>query len=927
MTPEESFENLTSTSLWQHTLGKDDPHVKPLRESFLRSRENAAYLLAKIRKDFPDLTIHDITHVDSLWRVANTIIGPEYPINPLEGYILGIAFLIHDAAHSYDAVGGKEALRNTTEWKDFYSGEHDGMDEEEFKKACDFATIRALHAKKAGEMLSKTFTRDNGTTFYLIDNDSYRTHYGELIGKIAESHHWDIDRVNSDLGTQEPPLDNMPGDWEINSQKLACILRCADAGHIDNGRAPDNIYFDRSLAINNVSRDYWAAQNHLGQLLVDRDDKSKLLVKSTNPFPKSEFAAWNVAYEAVVQLDTEIKRSNELLKSLSTDTENLVFPRVGVEGSGTKEMLAKHIKTIGWNPCDMIVHTSNVKALIENLGGSKLYGEKNMLLVALRELIQNARDAIHARRTMDPEHFGIDDGKITIRLIEEGGKHTIEVEDNGIGMSRECIKNYMLNFGSSYWKSALAVMENPGLRGKGFTSVGKFGIGFYSIFMVAKSVNVVTRRFKKEATRKWDSKENDAIRVEFPEGLTLSPILSSDTLSTSVSTVVRFELKKDVETNFIIDENGYYINKQYPISLSKALSILTIGLDTDVFFGSLRIHPNVRSPNFDKKEWLKKVFLKHYNIDLIASKIEGITDEQGKPRGYLLPPQYYARLHNLFYASTIGGLSSIIDLHYSSYMVSQTPHKTYFFGYLDVEDTNVNREYIPYDKPLIEIIWLWVKKHYTEDHYTMFIKYQDWRIDPLPNIYENIFAWYNKVAQKFIEENCINDIIQDNVRRIYSTYSKNKNLAEKWNFYDIGIFLYIGTQYRTHVDRLQRTNDVSKLTLRRTPISKLFPEEIQRIIGKSYIFHSDGFEDIDWVLGLIKYLTDGFLSKVSEASFVWVNLILDSHFQVMIDWRKAGMDYSIYYNMSSVEVINYLKQFLSSTYLEEITASVEGEDE
>ncbi|MBA2593659.1 MAG: hypothetical protein M3495_02490 [Pseudomonadota bacterium] len=47
----------------------------------------------------PGLTVHDITHLDALWRVADQIAGPDYPINPAEAFVLGGAFLLHDAAH------------------------------------------------------------------------------------------------------------------------------------------------------------------------------------------------------------------------------------------------------------------------------------------------------------------------------------------------------------------------------------------------------------------------------------------------------------------------------------------------------------------------------------------------------------------------------------------------------------------------------------------------------------------------------------------------------------------------------------------------------------------------------------------------------------------------------------------------------------
>ena len=45
-----------------------------LIEAYLKARENAAYLLAKIRVDFPNLTIHDISNADGLWQVASVIV-------------------------------------------------------------------------------------------------------------------------------------------------------------------------------------------------------------------------------------------------------------------------------------------------------------------------------------------------------------------------------------------------------------------------------------------------------------------------------------------------------------------------------------------------------------------------------------------------------------------------------------------------------------------------------------------------------------------------------------------------------------------------------------------------------------------------------------------------------------------------------------
>ena len=63
-------------------------------------------------------------------------------------------------------------------------------------------------------------------------------------------------------------------------------------------------------------------------------------------------------------------------------------------------------------PCDVSVHISDVEKLIKTLGGNELYGKDDLQFIVLRELIQNSRDAINARRKLEKED--VFSGKITI---------------------------------------------------------------------------------------------------------------------------------------------------------------------------------------------------------------------------------------------------------------------------------------------------------------------------------------------------------------------------------------------------------------------------------------------------------------------------------------------------------------------------------
>lgn len=280
------FEN---TSLWKNTLGIQGDHsIDRLRISYLSMREHTKGLLDEVRRDFPNLTDHSVEHVDNLWRIGSLIIGNDYPINPLEGFILGCAFLVHDSVLSYKAFGGINALRETIDWKDNYQdiiGTE--YDTEEGKQRLDFKVIRQLHAKKCVDILFRQFEGMDGNNYYLLSDEELRTHYGQLIGEIASSHHWETEKIAS-LSSQVNGLTSLSTDWTICPRKLACILRCADAAAIDSGRAPD--YLFRLLRLNGVSRGHWVAQNRLG-IALDVNDSSRLLFTSTHDFEEKDFAA------------------------------------------------------------------------------------------------------------------------------------------------------------------------------------------------------------------------------------------------------------------------------------------------------------------------------------------------------------------------------------------------------------------------------------------------------------------------------------------------------------------------------------------------------------------------------------------------------------------------------------------------------------
>jgi molecular chaperone HtpG len=121
-----------------------------------------------------------------------------------------------------------------------------------------------------------------------------------------------------------------------------------------------------------------------------------------------------------------------------------------------------------------------MRGIIELLSDA-LYTDES---VFIRELIQNAVDAITARKHKDPEVRGL----VRIQFCEgDDSMWSLSIEDNGIGLSRDEIHEFLAVIGSSTKRGDLVEQRNKGY-------IGQFGVGFLSCFMVADEVTLVTRR-------------------------------------------------------------------------------------------------------------------------------------------------------------------------------------------------------------------------------------------------------------------------------------------------------------------------------------------------------------------------------------------------------------------------------------------------
>lgn len=347
--------------------------------------------------------------------------------------------------------------------------------------------------------------------------------------------------------------------------KVACLLRVADALHLDQLRAPR---FLRTLSQpQGVSAKHWTFQEKLARPQIESD---AVVFTTGQPFNRNDAEAWWLAYDTLTLVDRELGDVDLLLRSRGR--EALKARRV--KGVGSPEALAKTVETRGWRPVDARIKVSDVPRIVESLGGAKLYGDDPF--VPLRELIQNAADAVQARRRFQGRPM--DWGEIRISISHRDDGDWLVVEDNGIGMSELILTGPLLDFGTSFWRSSLVMEEFPGLVASGMRAIGRFGIGFFSVFMLGDIVRVISRRCDRgvESSRVLEIRGGPAGRpILWPAKPNESPL--------DGGTRVEVCLRNNPDT-----ENGLLCSKKYgkrKLSLSRVVAALAPSLDVGLISG------------------------------------------------------------------------------------------------------------------------------------------------------------------------------------------------------------------------------------------------------------------------------------------------------------------------------------------------------
>jgi len=188
------------------------------------------------------------------------------------------------------------------------------------------------------------------------------------------------------------------------------------------------------------------------------------------------------------------------------------------------------------------------KRLLEMMINS-IYTQKEIFL---RELISNASDAIdkiyYKALTDDKIEFNKDD--YYIRITADKEKRTLTISDTGIGMTKEELDT---NLGVIAKSGSLAFKQEHESK-DGHSIIGQFGVGFYSAFMVADVVTVISRALGSDEAYKWESKGAD--------GYTITPA-EKDTVGTDVILTIKPNTEEERYDEFLEEYRLKQIIKKY----------------------------------------------------------------------------------------------------------------------------------------------------------------------------------------------------------------------------------------------------------------------------------------------------------------------------------------------------------------------------
>jgi molecular chaperone HtpG len=476
-------------------------------------REVISGWLSYIPQSFPHYTRHTIEHSEKIIEQISKILfedddspEPSTPLTGVEGYILCAAAMLHDSGMVV-SDSEKASLLASESWTKWTS---EGTGAERWKRI--------------GELRSSPEPNDPAVRNFLAD-----VQVRFLIAEFVRARHHE--RSGQLLLQSENALARADfGDMVL----LRTIADVCVAHGIDNAALNDNETYpvNRDIRSEKVDVRWLAILLRLGDLLdMDSDRACPILLNAACPLPAESRAHWT-QYRRIVHRATT-PQAIEIVAACENQEEHRVLADwcawIKTEAESASRLLAGSPRHSNWKAPKAEI--GDGREIVIRPSASATYIPSNWRLVLdegavlnrlinstyahplafVRELIQNAVDATRCQLAADLKKIGDEYPTHPVELpVEMRGKYPIRISlrrlaiaselseqteqvcalsvaDDGIGMDRSIVEKYFLQVGRSYYAT-------PEFRRQySFLPIGRFGVGFLSVFSASDHVTVNTR--------------------------------------------------------------------------------------------------------------------------------------------------------------------------------------------------------------------------------------------------------------------------------------------------------------------------------------------------------------------------------------------------------------------------------------------------
>jgi molecular chaperone HtpG len=337
---------------------------------------------------------------------------------------------------------------------------------------------------------------------------------GNAIGLVARSHGESLRQILKCLDYLEP------GNKQPSGAFLAyhmCLLRIADYLQVDADRAPPLLLRLKS-PLSPLSVEEWNKHGAVASVAWSHDDPLAIYVTVLAEHGLRAHLTLKGLFEDIQrEMDTAAAVLSEIY--VRDDLASLRLSRQRLLSNIDEPSLHDQLPYL---PTRAALHSDPdlFRLVIRDLYG-------NQPTVAGRELVQNAVDAVRARRALEAgtgtavasESLRPLDADVVVTLEETSGRRwVLKVADRGIGMSPRLVVDYFLKAGASFGPTPAEMEEMPADRAIQGMKTGRFGVGAFAAYLLGSEIEVVTRHAEQSRGLHFTARlEEELVQIDWTD--------------------------------------------------------------------------------------------------------------------------------------------------------------------------------------------------------------------------------------------------------------------------------------------------------------------------------------------------------------------------------------------------------------------------